>query len=287
MKSPPLSPTADRVHHRDDWFSTAISDHKTTTASLPSSSPDHPFSPARPASPPSQEKPVPPPGTYVIQIPKDQIYHIPPPENAKRFEDLTRKKPSKSRCRTCFCWFLSAVALLFFFAIITAAILYLVFQPKSPNYSVQSLSIKGFNLSSTEPISPEFNFTIRADNPNKRIGIYYLMGSYGDVYYNDVMVASGSLPSLYQGKRNVTAFSAALSGSSIKLTSAVRKTMTEEERKGTVAFRLYVRAPVKMKVGAVKTWVITVKVNCEVTVNDMSVNSKLVSQNCDYDVDMS
>ncbi|KAJ8750060.1 hypothetical protein K2173_013975 [Erythroxylum novogranatense] len=288
MTSPPFSPPTDRIPPRTDSFSTTTSsDHRTTTTSLPSSSPDHPLYTAKRAAPSLPGKAGPPPGTYVIQIPKEQIYRIPPPENAKRFDYLSRRKAPRSRCCIYFCWFLSAVAFLFLLAGVTAAVLYLVFQPKSPKYSVQSFSVKGFNLSSSSAmISPEFDVTIRADNPNKRIGIYYLTGSYGDVYYNDVRLGTGSLPAFYQGKKNVTALSTALRGSGIKLTSEAHKALANGERKGAVPLRLYLRAPVKMKVGAVKTWTITVKVNCEVTVNNITVNSKIVSENCDYDVDM-
>ncbi|KAF2300083.1 hypothetical protein GH714_008102 [Hevea brasiliensis] len=235
---------------------------------------------------PLPEKPIPPPGTYVIKIPKDQVYRVPPPENAKRYEKLSRKKPSRSACRCCFCWFLGLILTLIILAGIAAGVLYLVFRPKAPKYSIDSLSIKGFNLSSSAPLAPEFDVTVRADNPNKKIGIDYRSGSSVNIYYNDVRLCNGKLPVFYQPSNNVTVFLTSLKGSGIELTSAVHKALIDGENKGTLPFSLKLRAPVKIKVGSVKTWTITVKVKCDVTVDKLTANAKIVSKDCDYGVDL-
>lgn len=40
----------------------------------------HPADSPRPSTSDSNKPPSPPPGTYVIQLPKDQIYRVPPPK---------------------------------------------------------------------------------------------------------------------------------------------------------------------------------------------------------------
>ncbi|XVF68620.1 hypothetical protein PTKIN_Ptkin11bG0016200 [Pterospermum kingtungense] len=234
----------------------------------------------------SPDKPIPQPGTYVIQIPKDQVYRVPPPENQRRFENLSKRKTSRSICRSCCCCFFTAVLVLLLSAVIAAAVIYFVFKPQSPNYSVENVAINGFNLTSSSLLSPEFDVTVRANNPNDKIGIYYEKGSSVRVYYEDVNLCNGALPAFYQPTNNVTLFKTALKGSGIELTNAALRAISDEQKKGTVPFTLKLRAPVKIKVGSVKTWKITAKVTCKITVDKLTAASKLVSKDCDYGVDL-
>ncbi|XP_050220841.1 NDR1/HIN1-like protein 13 [Mercurialis annua] len=256
---------ADRVHPRGD--STELS------------------SPVKSAAP-LLEKPIPAAGTYVIQIPKDQVYRVPPPGNAKRYEQLSRRKPRRSACRSCLCYSIASLVILLLLAGISAGVLYLVFRPEAPNYSLQSVSIKGFNLTSSHPLSPEFDVTVRAENPNDKLGFYYGTGSDVNVYYKDVRLCNGKLPVFYQGTNNVTVFKTALKGDGIELTSSVHKALVEGQKKKTVLFQLNLRAPVKIRVGSVKTWTITVKFDCDVTVDKLTSSAQIVSKDCNYGVQL-
>lgn len=241
----------------------------------PASSSPSPHSPA--------QKPVPPPrGTFVIQIPKEQIFSYPPPENAKDFQ--FQRKPRRSFCRRCFCCTFSLLLLLIVAAAIAAGVLYLVFRPKAPKYTVLDVAIRGFNLTGSSPMSPEFDVSIRAENRNQKIGIYYQSGSEVEVSHGDVSLSNGALPVFYQPSDNVTVFQTALKGSKLVLPSGVRMAMGKEQRKGNVPFGLRIKAPVKIKVGSVKTWKMTVKVKCDVTVDALNEKSKIVSKDCDYRV---
>jgi hypothetical protein len=232
------------------------------------------------------KKPAPPPSTYVIQVPKDQIYRIPPPENAHRFEQLSRKKTNRSNCRCCFCSFLAAVFILIVLAGISFAVLYLIYRPEAPKYSIEGFSVSGINLNSTSPISPSFNVTVRSRNGNGKIGVYYEKESSVDVYYNDVDISNGVMPVFYQPAKNVTVVKLVLSGSKIQLTSGMRKEMRNEVSKKTVPFKLKIKAPVKIKFGSVKTWTMIVNVDCDVTVDKLTAPSRIVSRKCSHDVDL-
>ncbi|CAK7329179.1 unnamed protein product [Dovyalis caffra] len=278
---------ADRVHPRDD--SPPQSTEFKPSPPPPQKDADqahYPQSPSKPVAPESEKPVPPPPGTYVIQIPKDQVYRVPPPENAQRFERLSRRKVRRSSCCCCLCWLLSLLAAFLFLVGVAAAVFYLVFRPESPDYAIEHISIKGFNLTSSRPISPEFNVTVRANNPNNKIGIYYIKGSSVNVHYDGVKLATGSLPVFYQGKNNVTVFATILKGSAIELTSGARTALVDSVSKGTVPFKLALRAPVKIKVGSVKTWKITVKVDCGITVDKLTATAKIRSKKCDYGVDL-
>lgn len=240
---------------------------------------------AQKPAPPVGDKPVPPPGTYVVQIPKDQIYRIPPPENAAKYNKYSRRKPRRNPCCVCLCWILGLFTLLIVLTAIAAGILYLVFRPESPNYSVENLSINGLNLSSSsQAISPEFDVTVRAENPNDKIGIYYEKGSSVKVYYSGINLCNGVLPAFYQPSNNVTIFQTALTGPGVVLSSTDYQTLMNQQREGKVPFKLKLRVPVKLKVGSVKSWTITVKVSCDITVNGLTAKSGIVSKDCDVSV---
>ncbi|KAL2316939.1 hypothetical protein Fmac_030815 [Flemingia macrophylla] len=256
--------------------------------SPPASAESQPQPPEK-LSPPSPEKPVPPPpATYFIQIPKDQIYRVPPPENARRYDQYTRRKHRQNRCCRCLCWLVGLVAVFVVLLGIAAGVFYLVFRPEAPNYTIENIAIRGINLTSASSaaISPEFNVTVKADNPNNKIGIHYLKDSSAEVFYNDVRLCNGALPAFYQPSNNVTVFGTALKGNGIVLRSDDQRALVESQTKQKVPLTVRIRAPVKIKVGSVKTWKITVKVDCDVTVNSLTENAKIVSKHCDYGVNV-
>ncbi|KAG8369214.1 hypothetical protein BUALT_Bualt15G0127900 [Buddleja alternifolia] len=65
--------------------------HETTNAILPTRNTPLPVS----------SQPVFRSGTYVVQVPKDQIYRVPPPENALMLAEHQENQHNRSSC--CFC----------------------------------------------------------------------------------------------------------------------------------------------------------------------------------------
>ncbi|KAI4305836.1 hypothetical protein L6164_029178 [Bauhinia variegata] len=270
---------ADRVHPHSSPPDSG--EARTTTSGEPELS-------RKPTSP-SSDKPVPTTGTYVIQIPKDQVYRVPPRENSRRYNQYGRRKQRRGGCCCCLCWLLGFIVILIVLLGITAGVLYLVFRPEAPDYTVNRIAVKGMNLTSalsSGAISPEFDVAVRANNPNDKIGIYYEKDSSVEIYYNDVRLCNGALPAFYQPSNNVTVFEMALKGSSIELRSTDSRALVDAQNKGKVPLNLKIRAPVKIEVGSVKTWRITVKVDCDITVDKLAAQAKIVSKTCDYGVDI-
>nr|CAD1817395.1 unnamed protein product [Ananas comosus var. bracteatus] len=116
------------------------------------------------------EKPKPPPGTYLIQIPKDQVFRVPPPENASKLAAYTRRSSSsrRRRRRRCCCLLLAAAAALALALAAAAAALYFALRPKLPSFSLASLAINGLAPSSSSPISPDLAAAIRARTLTRR-----------------------------------------------------------------------------------------------------------------------
>ncbi|KAD7477639.1 hypothetical protein R6Q59_007369 [Mikania micrantha] len=235
--------------------------------------------------PPSDDKPLLPQGTYIIQIPKDQIYRIPPPENSRKMLKLARQKPHRSFCRRCFCWTLATAFILLVLLSISAGVLYLIFRPEKLKYTIDSVSINGINLTSSTPINPRLTVGIRAENPNDKLSVFYVgKGSSVIVNYAGVKLCDGQLPAFEQPANNVTVIQTALRGSNIVLARDVHSRLVEQERERHVPLKVKVKAPVKIKIGAVKTWEITVTVKCDVAVDRLIQKSMIVSKSCNYRV---
>ncbi|XP_022898968.1 NDR1/HIN1-like protein 13 [Olea europaea var. sylvestris] len=230
------------------------------------------------SKPAPNSKPLPP--TYVVKLPREQILRYPPPENARKFHALTRGN-KHSCCRRC-CYFTLCLLTVIISAAIAAGVFYFVFRPEAPKYTIISVAIRGMNLTSVPFISPEFDVSIRTENPNDKIGIYYTKNSYVKVFYNDVKLSDGVLPAFYQPKNNVTVFQTAFRGSNVVLGSAVKTTLINRQNERMVPLVVGLKLPVKFKVGFMKTWEITTKVKCDVIVDALNDKSNIVAKDCDY-----
>lgn len=258
-----------------------------TSASDPSSSPLYSF---------HLEKPVPAPapmqhGTYVVQVPKDKVFRVPPPENARLFEHYTRRAKRSRRCscaRVC-TWALAALLALAFLLAAAAGVLYVAFRPRRPAYSVQKLAVSGLagvgNASAAPAggaFSPVFDATVRADNSaNGRVGVRYDGdASHASVSYDGVLLAEGAWPALYQEPRNVTAFVVNAKGPGLRLSPSVRGQMAAAERLRSVPFDVDVEVPVRVQLGKLKTWAMPVRARCTVVVDRLAADAKVVSESC-------
>ncbi|KAF8087887.1 hypothetical protein N665_0564s0022 [Sinapis alba] len=223
----------------------------------------------------------PPPGTYLIQIPKDQVYRLPPPENARRYEDLSRRKPNRSACRRCCCYSLAALLVLVTLAVALVGIFFLVFRPHKPMFSVSEVSVDGINLtSSTSPVTPLIKIKVRAKNVNDKLGLIYGGGSEAEIFYDGVKLGDGEFTAFDQPAETVTVTVTTLRGSRIQLTRSIREDLKESEKKGKVPFDLRIKAPFKFKVSAVTMWTMVVTVDCKITVDKLTSSATVITENC-------
>ncbi|KAG6397892.1 hypothetical protein SASPL_139342 [Salvia splendens] len=225
---------------------------------------------------PPPTNPAPPLATYVFRLPREHIFRHPPPENAAKYEKLRRDEERRSRRRRC-CLLLF---LLIIAAAVSAAAIYLVLLSLSPSYTVTKIAVRGLNLTSAAPISPEFDVTVRAENPNHKIGIYYLKESSVKVYCDGEMLGYGVLPDFYQPRKNVTVVRATAGSFAVLLGGAVKTELSNAQSCGRVPLVLTVEAPVKFKVGFVKTREITAKAKCDVVLDKLSDKAQILSKHC-------
>ncbi|CAI0555344.1 unnamed protein product [Linum tenue] len=215
----------------------------------------------------------------------------PPPLPSYPLPFNRRSKPPKSTrprrgctfCR-CLCWTLSILLVLIIAVAATAGILYLVFRPKLPDYSIDRLEITQLTLrndtaTAAASLAAAFDVTITARNPNKRIGIYYEGGSRIGVFFSGTQLCQGSLPKFYQGHRNTTVLNVPLAGESRDAAALFGEMQREQQANGFVPLDLRVRQPVRIKVGKLKLMKVRFVVRCRLNVDSLAANNRIRIRN--------
>lgn len=228
------------------------------------------------ASPPDRSS-----DTFVVQIPRDQVYRVPPPENAKLVETRTPddnirgKRKIGGRC----CWILFGLLLLGIVIGVTIGIIHMLYTPKSPEFSV--LGVHFTNATDQKNKHPKFEIDLKIKNVNERMDV-----SFGDGKTNFVFkkndVAQGKYPSNSQkglGSSNVHLNLDV--GSNGKLPSDLLKAL-EDDQKKIVIMSLIIHVSMEMK-----SWVKILKkdltITCDFDVEDLTKKSKIVTNTCTTD----
>ncbi|EEF42802.1 conserved hypothetical protein [Ricinus communis] len=192
-------------------------------------------------------------------------------------------KTARSCFCKCICWTICLILFLLVIIGAIAGILYLIFQPKIPKYSVDSLRISDLRLNFDMTLYAKFNVKITANNPNKKIGIYYDKGGQLSVWYIDTMLCAGSIPTFYQGHRNTTKLDVSLSGQS-QYGSTLMTALQEQQQTGSIPLDLKVSAPVAVKLGRLKLRKVRILGDCLLVVDSLTTNNLLSikTSNCKF-----
>uniref|UniRef100_A0A1D1YMS7 Putative syntaxin-24 n=1 Tax=Anthurium amnicola TaxID=1678845 RepID=A0A1D1YMS7_9ARAE len=201
---------------------------------------------------------------------------IPPPH--RRTIPVSHSSPPKRRgrggCCRCLCWTACLLLLLVVLLAATAGVLYLVFRPRLPKYSVDRLQVSAFAVDAALNVDASFDVTVTATNPNKKVGIYYSDGSRLSVWYDDTRLCAGSFPGFYQGHRNTTVLVVVLTGRT-QVGGDLLAALQEQQQTGRVPLVFRGEVPVRVKLGALKLWKVRFLVTCNLVVNSLSVDNKI------------
>ncbi|PKI54440.1 NDR1/HIN1-like protein 6 [Punica granatum] len=204
----------------------------------------------------------------------------------RRTLPVVHSKPPKRRSCCCrfLCWTLSILLLLVIAVGVTAGILYLVFRPKLPKYSIDGLRITQFNLSNDDSLYATFSVNITARNPNKKVGIYYEGGSRITVSYTGSQLCEGALPKFYQGHRNTTVLQVPLTGQTQNASALLLSLQQQQQQTGVIPLNLRVRQPVRIKLGKLKLPKLKFSVRCRLDVDSLSAQNviRITSSSCKF-----
>ncbi|KFK32835.1 hypothetical protein AALP_AA6G293300 [Arabis alpina] len=208
--------------------------------------------------------------TYVVQVPRDQVYWTPPPEHAK-FLEKRRNNPEKNKksgCSKRLMWFFIILVLFGLTLGALILILHFVFNPALPVFAVEKFSVKPSN----------FEVTLRADNPTSNMGVSYMMKKNGVVSltYKDKSLGRGKFPRLSQVASGTDRIHVKLEG------STKNAAMPPRGSKLPVSLVLKIELKADYEAGPVKRNKELV-VTCDVKVKGLLDAKKveIVSENCE------
>ncbi|CAH2061536.1 unnamed protein product [Thlaspi arvense] len=283
MEGPRLPPSATAHESDDDKPDDPPSAWHRPTSSLPSlpsqDPPSHhwrnhslklsptPTTPLPSLPPPDS---IPELETYVVQVPRDQVYWTPPPEHAK-YVEKRRSNPEKNKKNGCFKRLMWFFIILLVFAFILGAItliLHFAFSPALPVFSVEGLTVKPSN----------FEVTLRADNPTSNMGVSYLMkkGGLVSLMYKNKSLGRGKFPKMSQAASGSDKVDVKLDG------STKNAVMPPRGSKQPVSLVLMMELKAEYEAGPVKKNK-EVVVTCDVKVKGLLDAKKveIVSENCE------
>ncbi|KAF6159634.1 hypothetical protein GIB67_034596 [Kingdonia uniflora] len=171
---------------------------------------------------------------------------------------------------------------------VTALIVWLVYRPHNPRFTVVGAAIYDLNTTTPSFITTTMQFTVVTRNPNKRTSIYYDRLSAFVSYRSQAITAPLMLPPLFHEKKSTVALSPILGGSFMPVSMVVGNGLITDQAYGVVGLRLVLMGRLRWKSGAFKSARYGVYVKC-----DMLVGLKkgfvgqvplLGSPDCDVDI---
>ena len=227
--------------------------------------------------------------TYVVQVQKDQIYRVPPPENAYLAERYRNERggggggggnkksggQASAACSPCVLRTLGA--LLAAAALVGAAVLIslVVLRPGVPGFSVDRITV----INSTRQQRVDFDVFLTAVNPNKMTALWYRSGTVRLTHHGTTL-GKGDVGQPADGGEDATDFSVLLQGvkHNGRLPKAVEKGFSGS--RDHLPLQLAVEVTVQVHVGALGFGQRRLAVDCGITAAGLSKDVHIASQHC-------
>lgn len=176
------------------------------------------------------------------------------------------RPPRRGHRRSCCCsiclWTTFLILLILLLAAIAGGVIYLIYRPHRPSFSVASLQLSRFNLTDTA-VTSAFNVTLIARNPNSDIAFFYDQTSVR-ILSGGVDIGDGSFPAFAHAKRNVTTLKATISSSNTPIDAGADTTALKSSVKSkNLPLKIELETKVKVKIGKLKTKKLKIRVTCE------------------------
>ncbi|EPS60132.1 hypothetical protein M569_14673 [Genlisea aurea] len=210
--------------------------------------------------------------TYVVQIPKDQIYRVPPPEHARIVEEYSHRKSSQQnktrRKSLCFGVIPAALLLLVAALIAVLAVRATVYDPRPPNFTLTSVRATRIHPGK----KPQLDITINAKNPNPRMSISYKSGKSALIFKNK-QIGQGSFP--------LSPAETAPNAATVFHLSLSRNDVVSPAAAAERSMKLNLSIPMEIS-SWIRTQKMTLKISCDFTLKNpfTAPNQKITKQKC-------
>ncbi|KAL4560047.1 hypothetical protein LXL04_032195 [Taraxacum kok-saghyz] len=181
------------------------------------------------------------------------------PYNAAR--PVYRPHPHRSR-RSCYCycclWIIFIILLSAIICALASGVLYFLYRPHRPSFTISSLRLSQFNLTSSNQLTTRFDFTVVARNPNKKIVFYYDPVPVS-IHSQGVDVGDGLIPGFVSAKKSTTTLRTFVRGQSVVENGEFKSDL----KKKSLPLKIEMGAKVKVKIGSRTTKRAHVRVVCD------------------------
>ncbi|KAJ4777028.1 hypothetical protein LUZ62_061285 [Rhynchospora pubera] len=164
----------------------------------------------------------------------------------------------------------TCIILLLILAGITAIVVYFVYRPSKPHFSVARLSVFALtnNVSSQYPnlLCTSMQFTFVLNNPNDRVGIFYDRLSVYVYYHNEPITPPAALPPIFQEPAGTVALSPVVGAPSVPVSGDALTQLTADRAYGVVGLKVVVLGRVRFKSGPFKSGWSMLYVRCDLAV---------------------
>ncbi|KAL8166515.1 hypothetical protein V2J09_008014 [Rumex salicifolius] len=189
-----------------------------------------------------------------------------------------RSKSSSCSCRRfcclCFIYTLIVILCLLLVAAIAASVFYVLYHPKHPTFSVLSVRISAFNLSTPADVSSgaafshlnsKLDFTIAAKNPNKKISFLYDQFAVAADSSGGIEVGNATLPAFTHVPSNTTIVRGTVVGDpSRDLDSdSVSSLKSDLNKKNGFPLSVQIDTQVEVKMGKLSSKKVGIRVLCD------------------------
>lgn len=227
--------------------------------------------------PNSNEHPwLPAPETYIVQVPKDQIYRVPPPENAvlvERYRNQVKTGSERSSVLTCLGWLCASlltfvVLCLFIFVIFIATV-----RPGKPRFTVDEIHVKNPTTA-----RPEYDFTVSVHNPSGSMSYSYEKDGTAVLSNHGVNIAHGKTPALNQDSKNTSKIKIVIKGLKMVVPKQIAKALKGSKDDVVLKLELAIRV-------SAKAWGLDINgnhitVSCDVTTKGLVKEPGIKTQSC-------
>jgi Late embryogenesis abundant protein len=219
---------------------------------------------------------LPSPETYVVQVPKDQIYRVPPPENAalvERYRNQVSKSTGQSPVLTCLGWLCASILTVILLCLIIVVAFLATVRPGKPRLSMDQVRVKN-----PTDAQPEYDFTMSVRNPSAAMSYSYEKDGTAVLSYGGVNIAKGKTPVLSQNSKNTTTVKIVMEGLKIMVPKKIAKAL--KGSKENVPLKLELEMGVSAKAWGLDLNGMHVAVSCDLTSQGLVKQPRIKTQSC-------
>ncbi|KAK5817325.1 hypothetical protein PVK06_022249 [Gossypium arboreum] len=179
-------------------------------------------------------------------------------------------RPRRNYCCCCCFWTILIILILALLVAIAGSILYVLYRPHRPSFTLASLRIHRLNLTTTADstsshLSTLFNLTLSSKNPNSHLTFTYDPFTLSCVTSNnDVFIGNGTLPAFISNRKNETTFKGVVITTSSDLDAdTVNNLRPDLKKKNGIPLKIEMDTKVTVKMDGLKSKKVGIRVTCD------------------------